>query len=148
MIYLHVMDWKEVQPVHPKGDQSWVFIGRTEAEGETPILWPHHAKSWLIGKTLMLGGVGGRRRRGRQRMRWLDVITDSMGMSLSKLGVGGGQGGLACCNSWGHKELDTTEQLNWTEPNEHLYSGSIWNIRASTHVILTAIFLFLYTFLS
>ena len=64
-------------------------------------------------KTLMLGGIGGRRRRGRQRMRWLDGITDLMDMSLGKLpGVGDGQGGLACCNSWGHKESDTTERLN------------------------------------
>ena len=66
-------------------DQSWVFIGRSDAEAETPVLWPPHAKSWLLEKTLMLGGIGGRRRRGRQRMRWLGDITDSMGMSLSKL---------------------------------------------------------------
>ena len=64
-------------------------------------------------KTLMLGGIGGRRRRGRQRMIWLDDITDSMDMSLGTLGVCDGQGGLVCCNSWGRKELDTTEQLNW-----------------------------------
>ena len=76
---------KEIQPVHPKGNESWIFIGRTDAEAETPILWPPHEKSWLIGKTLMLGGIGGRRRRGQQRMRWLDGITDSMGMGLSKL---------------------------------------------------------------
>ena len=63
-------------------------------------------------KTLMLGGIGGRRRRGRQRMRWLDGITDSMDVSLSRLGDGDGQGGLACCDSWGHKESDTTERLN------------------------------------
>ena len=78
------LDYKEIQPVHPKGDQSWVFIGRTDAEAETPILWPPHAKSWLIGQDLMLGGVGGRRRRGWQRMRWFDGITDSMDMGLSK----------------------------------------------------------------
>ena len=65
-------------------------------------------------KTLMLGGIGGRRRKGRPRMRWLDGVTDSMDMSLSELRVDDGQGGLACCSSWGHKELDTTE-LNWTE---------------------------------
>ena len=66
-------------------------------------------KADSLEKTLMLGGIGGRRRRGRQRMRWLDGITDSMGMSLSKLGVCDGQRGLACCNSWGHKESDMTE---------------------------------------
>ena len=63
-------------------------------------------------KTLMLGGIGGRRRRGQQRMRWLDGITNSMDMSFVKLGVDGGQGGLVCCDSWGHKESDTTERLN------------------------------------
>ena len=69
-------------------------------------------------KTLMLGGIGGRRRRGQQRMRWLDGITDSMDMNLSKLRVGDGQGGLVYCGLWGHKQLDTTEQLNWNELNE------------------------------
>ena len=67
-------------------------------------------------KTLMLGGIGGRRKRGWQRIRWLDGITNSMDVESEwTLGVGDGQGGLACCNSWGCKELDTTEQLNWTE---------------------------------
>ena len=86
------LDCKEIQPVHPKGDQSWIFIGRTDAEAETSILWPPDAKSWLVWKELLLGkrttfcfsGVGfifllqieGRRRRGRQRMRWLDGITN------------------------------------------------------------------------
>ena len=76
------LDSKEVQPVHPKGDQSWVFIGRTDAKAETPVLWPPHAE---MEKTLMLGGIGGRRRRARQRMRWLDGIADSIDMSLSEL---------------------------------------------------------------
>ena len=78
------LDCKEIQPVHPKGDQSWVFIGRTDAEAETPILWPSHVKIWLIGKDLDVGGIGGRRRRGWKRMRWLDGITDSMHMSFGK----------------------------------------------------------------
>ena len=78
------LDCKEIQPVHPKGDQSWVFTGRTDAEAETPTLWPPHVKSSLE-KTLMLGGIGGRRRRGRQRMRWLDGIIDSMNVSLGEL---------------------------------------------------------------
>ena len=77
-------------------------------------------------KTLMLGKIEGRRRRGRQRMRWLDVITDSMDMSLGKLrGLGDGQGGLSCFGPWGHKESDTTERLNWTElkwPSTHAYT--------------------------
>ena len=79
------LDCKEIQPVHPKGDQSWVFIGRTEAEAETPIFGYLMQRVDSLEKTLMLGGIGGRRRRGRQRMRWLDGITDLMDMSLGEL---------------------------------------------------------------
>ena len=79
------LDCKEIQPVHPKEDQSWVFIGRTDVEAETPILWPPDAKSDSFEKTLMLGKIEGRRRTGRQRMRWLDGITDSMDMGLGGL---------------------------------------------------------------
>ena len=79
------LDCKEIQPVHPKGDQSWAFFGRTDAKAETPVLWPPHAKIDSLEKTLMLRGIGGRRRRGWQRMRWLDGITDLMVMSLSEL---------------------------------------------------------------
>ena len=76
------LDYKEIQPLHPKGDQSWVFIGRTDAEAETPILGHLMQRADSFEKTLMLGKIEGRRRRGRQRMRWLDSITNSMDMSL------------------------------------------------------------------
>ena len=78
------LDCKEIQPVHPKRDQSWVFIGRTIAEAQTPVLWPPDRKSSLE-STLMLGRIGGRKRRGRQRMRWLDDITNSIDMNLVEL---------------------------------------------------------------
>ena len=79
------LDCKEIQPVHSEGDQPWDFFGRNDAKAEAPVLWPLMQRVDSLEKTLMLGGIGGRRRRGRQRMRWLDCITDSMDMSLSKL---------------------------------------------------------------
>ena len=80
-----LLDYMEIQPVHPKGDQSWVFIGRTDVEAEAPIFWPPHGRVDSFEKTLMLGKIEGRRRRGQPRMRRLDSITDSMDMSLGKL---------------------------------------------------------------
>ena len=79
------LDCKEIQPVHPKGDQSWVFIGRTDVEAETPILWHLMRRADSFEKTLMLGMIEGRRRRELERMRWLDGITDSMDMGLGGL---------------------------------------------------------------
>ena len=114
------LDCKEVQPVHPKGKQSWIFIGRTDAEAETPMLWPPHWRTDSLEKTLMLGKIEGGRRRGQQRMRWLDGITNTNGHEFEwALGIGDGQGSLACCSPWGHKESDMTEQLNWTECYKH-----------------------------
>ena len=102
------LDCKEIQPVHPKWDQSWMFIGRTDAEAETPILWPPHAKSWLIWKDPDAGRDWGQKEKG--------MTEDEMAGWHHRLnghesewtpGVGDGQGGLACCDSWGHKESDT-----------------------------------------
>ena len=110
------LDCKEIQPVHPKGDQSWIFIGRTDAEAETPILWPPHVKSWLIWKDPDAGKDWGQEEKGTTEdemvgwHHWLDGHEFE-----STPGVGDGQGGLACCDSWGRKELEMTERLNWTD---------------------------------
>ena len=110
------LDCKEIQPVHPKGDQAWVFIGRTDAEAETPILWPPHAKSWLIGKDSDAGRDWGQEGKGTTEdemagwHHWLDGRESEW-----TPGVGDGQGGLACCDSWGRRESDTTERLDWTD---------------------------------
>ena len=109
------LDCEEIQPVHPKGDQSWVFTGRTDVEAETPIPWPPDAKSWLIWKDLDAGKDWGQEKgmTEDEMVGWHHQL-NGHGFGWT-LGVGDGQGGLACCGSWGHKELDTTEQLNWTE---------------------------------
>ena len=112
------LDSKEIQPIHPKGNQSWIFTGRTDAEAETPILWPPDVKNCSFEKTLMLGMIEGRKRRRGQRIRWLDGITDSMDVSLRKLRqlVMGKE---ACHRAVHRTQLsksDMTEWLNWTEP--------------------------------
>ena len=112
------LDCKEIQQVDPKGSQSWIFIGRTDAEAETPILWPPDANSWLIWKDPDAGKDWGQKEKGMTENEmvgwhhWLD------GHEFEQApGVDDGQGGLACFSPWGRKELDTTESLNWTETN-------------------------------
>ena len=110
------LDCKEIQPVHPKGDQSWVFIGRTDAEAETPMFWPPVLKSWLIGKDPDVGKDWGQEKKRTtedEMVGWHHGLNGD-GFEWTP-GVGDGQGGLVCCSSWGHKESNTTERLNWTE---------------------------------
>jgi len=115
------LDWKEIQPVHSEGDQPWDFFGRNDDKAETPVLWPPLEKSWLIGKDSDAWRDWGQEEKGTTEdemagwHHWLDGCESEW-----TPGVGDGQGGLACCDSWGRKESDTTEWLNWTELN--------WNI--------------------
>ena len=123
------LDCKEIQPVHSKEDQSWVFIGRTDAKAETPILWPPHAKSWFIGKDSDAGRYWGqeeRRMTEDEMAAWHHQLNGhEFGWTL---GVGDEQRGLACCSSWGRKESDMTEWLNWTELSHSIFQGrtSLW----------------------
>ena len=110
------LDSKDIESVPPKGDQSWVFTGRTDAEAETPILWPPDAKSWLIWKDLDAGKDWGQEEKGmtEDEMVGCHHRLNERGFGWTPE-VGDGQGGLMCCSSWSHKESDMTEQLNWTE---------------------------------
>ena len=111
-----LLDCKEIQPVHSKGDQPWVFFGRTDAEAETPILWPPHVKSWFIGKDPDAGRDCGQEEKGTTEDKTAEWHHRLDGHEFEwTLGVGDGRGGLACCNSWGRRESDMTEWLNWTE---------------------------------
>ena len=114
------LDCKEIQPAHPKEDQSWVSIGRTDVEAETPILWPPDAKSWLIWKDPDAGKDWRQEKKGTtedEMVGWHHLFN---GHEFEQtLGVGDGQGGLVCCSTWGLKETDMTEQLNWTELNHN-----------------------------
>ena len=120
------LDGKEIQPVHPKGDQSWVFIGGTDAEAETPVLWPLDVKSWLIGKDPEAGRDSGQEEKGMtedETVGWHHWLNGNDFEQAQ--GVGDGQGSLVCCISWGRHELDRTEWLNWTELMEVLWVGMI-----------------------
>ena len=112
------LDCKEIQPVHSEGDQPWDFFGRNDAKAETLVLWPPYVKSWLIGKDSDAGRDWGQEEKGmtEDKMAGWHYGLDGHESEWT-LGVGDGQGGLACCNSWGCKESDTTERLNWTELN-------------------------------
>ena len=112
------LDCKEIQPVHSEGDQPWDFFGGNDAEAETPVLWPPPAKSWLIGKDPDAGRDWGQEEKGttEDEMAGWHHRLDGRESQWTP-GVGDGQGGLACCDSWGRKESDTTERLNWTELN-------------------------------
>jgi len=108
------LDCKEIQPVHPKGNQSWIFIGRTDAEAETPTLRPPHAKNWLIGKDLYVGKGWRQEEKGTTEDEMVGWYHQLDGNEFEwTLGVGDGQRGLACCCPWGSKELDTTELLSF-----------------------------------
>ena len=110
------LDCKEIQPVHSKGDQPCVFFGRNDAKAETPVLWPPHEKSWLIGKVCNAGRDWGQEemRTTEDEMTGWNHWLDGRNFEWTP-GIGDGQGDLACCGSWGHKESDMTERLNWTE---------------------------------
>ena len=129
------LDCKEIQPVHPKVAQSWVLTGRTNAEAETPILWPPHEKSWLIGKNPDAGSDWGQEKGTTEDevIEWLHRLYGHEFVSTP--GVGDGQGGLVCCDSWGHKESDTTERLNWTELNVSSLDQCQWHKSAGTPVL-------------
>ena len=111
------LDCKETQLVHPKGNQSWMFIGSTDAEAETPILWPPDAKNWLLGKDSDAGKDWRQEEKGTTEDEMVGSHHWLNGHEFEQaLRVDDGQGSLVCYSPWGHKESDRTEQLNWTKP--------------------------------
>ena len=130
------LDCKDTQPVHPKGHQSWVFTGRTDAEAETPVLWPPDVKNLLTGKYPDAGKDWRQEVKGMtedEMVGWHHRL-DGHGFG-STLGVGDGQGGLVCCGSWGHKQSGTTKRQNWTELGMQISMGEViatdsyWSVR-------------------
>ena len=123
------LDRKKIQPVHPKGDQSWVFIGRTDVEAESLILWPPDVKSWLIWKDPDAGKDRGQKEKGTtedEMVGWHHRF-NGHGFGWTP-GVGDGQGGLACCGSWGCRESDLTKWLNWRCCNKHINQVNIFTV--------------------
>ena len=131
------LDCKQIQPVNPKGNQSWIFIGRADAEAETPILWPPNAKNWFIWKDPDAGKDWRQEEKGMTEdgivgyHHWLDGHEFDLA-----LGVGEGQGSKMCCNPWGCKELDMTEQLNWCT----LFADSILQYSEILYFLFSLIF--------
>ena len=126
------LDCKEIQPVHPKGNQSRIFIGRTDAEAETLILWPPDAKSWFIGKDPDPGRDWGQEEKGTTEDEMVEWHHRHNGHGFRWTpGVGDGQGSLVCCGSWDRKESGTTERLHWTELCSHMCMHIQWNITQS-----------------
>ena len=125
------LDSKEIQPVNPKGHQSWVFIGRTGVEAETPIVWPHDVKSWLIGKDPDAGKDGRQEEKGMTEDEMVGWHHRFNGNEFGwTQGVGDGQGSLVHCSSWSCKELDMTEWLNWTRSwgrGRWIATVSVWD---------------------
>ena len=111
-----LLDYKEIKPVNPKGDQSWIFSGRTDAVAETPILWPPDANNWLVGKAPDAGKDWRQEKKGTTEDEMVGWHHRHEGPEFEQApGIGDGQGSLMCCRPWGCKESDTTERLNWTD---------------------------------
>ena len=133
------VNFREIQPVSPKGNQSWMFIGRTDAEAETPILWPPDVKRWLVGKNPDAGRDWGQEETGMTEdemvgwHHWFHVHEFEQA-----LGVGDGQRGLACCSPWGQKESDMTERLNWL--TDSVNTEQCWGFAAAFPVFKFRLF--------
>ena len=132
------LDCKEIQPVHSEGDQSWDFFGGNDAKAETPVLSPH-AKSWLIGKDSDAGRDWGQEEQGMTEDEMAGWHHQLDGCEFEwTAGDGDEQGGLVCCNSWGHKESDTTEWLNWTDAGIKIAGRNINNLKYADDITFMA----------
>ena len=142
------LDFKEIQSVHPKRAQPWVFFGRNDAKAETPVLWPPHVKSWLIGKYSDAARDWGQEEKGMTEdemaglHHWLDARESEW-----TPGVGDGQGGLACCDSWGRQELDMTERLKWTDAGSWLLCGLFSSVTLLSSSLISVLLFSCYYFL-